>query len=110
MTSPDEFFAVIQGEVWTIKFTVRKQMPRAIWGDCDCERKVIRVRKDLSPLNFTDTLIHEIRHAQHPVLFEAEEFVSTTSSEIAEILLASDRYLVFPKGKPKYPKKRKSRG
>jgi len=87
----------IRGQPWEIRFVGRKDMPRATWGDCNRESRVLRVRKDLSPVNFTDTLIHEIRHAQHDVLFEAEEFIDSTSTEIAEILIATGKVIVTPK-------------
>ena len=90
----------IRGEAWEIQFTTLETMPKNTWGDCDCTKKVIRVRQDLSPLNMLDTLIHEIRHAQHPVLFEAEEFITDTSTEIARILMATGRINVV-KGKTK---------
>lgn len=84
----------IQKEDWTIQFTTIKKMPRKTWGDCDWGKRVIRVRYDLSPKNFLDTLIHEIRHAQHPVLFEAETFITQTSTEIADVLLKTRRVMV----------------
>lgn len=89
-----EVRVVIRGEHWMIQFTTRKQMPRGTWGDCDRKNRVIRVRHDLSSVNFLDTLIHEIRHAQHPVLFEAEEFVTDTSSEIAMVVIQTGRVAI----------------
>ena len=83
----DEVTVTIRGETWRIVFTTLRTMPKKTWGDCDRVKKVIRVRKDLSPVNMLDTLIHEIRHAQHPILFEAEEFITDTSTEIAKVLL-----------------------
>jgi hypothetical protein len=77
---------ILGGELWTIKFVKRKDMPKKTWGDCDWDRKIIRVRKDLSPLNVLDTLIHEARHGQHQIMFEAEEFIDSTSTELAKIL------------------------
>ncbi len=81
---------------WEVLFATRSQMPKATWGDCNRKKKRLRVRTDLSDLNFLDTMIHEIRHAQHPVMFEAEEFISDTSTEIARILLESGRVIVLP--------------
>tara|TARA_R100001594_G_scaffold125731_1_gene162807 strand:- start:62 stop:346 length:285 start_codon:yes stop_codon:yes gene_type:complete len=74
------------GERWTIKFVRRKDMPKKTWGDCDWEAKIIRVRKDLSIVNVLDTLIHELRHGQHQIMFEAEEFIDSTSTELAKAL------------------------
>jgi hypothetical protein len=87
----NEIAVTIQKEAWMIKFVSIRQMPKKTWGDCDWGRRIIRVRHDLSPKNFLDTLIHEIRHAQHPVMFEAESFVTTTSTEIAQILMATGK-------------------
>ena len=80
---------------WTIQFTTRRQMPKKTWGDCNRKLRRIRVRVDLSEQNMLDTLIHEIRHAQHPVMFEAEEFISDTSTEIAVALIATGRVFAF---------------
>lgn len=79
----------LRDQWWKIEFHTRRSMPRGVWGDCNIKTNVIRVRRDLSPKNFVDTLIHEVRHAQHPVLFEAEAFISDTSTEIAEALIAA---------------------
>jgi|DEB0MinimDraft_6_1074348.scaffolds.fasta_scaffold56524_2 hypothetical protein len=83
---------------WKIEFCSRTNMPKMTWGVCNRDKKLIRVRQDLCELNFLDTLIHEIRHAQHPVLFEAEEFISDTSTELAAALLATGRVRAFPRG------------
>lgn len=80
---------LIGGEPWSLLLLTRQDMPRNTWGDCNRRTKTIRVRCDLSPKNMLDTMIHEIRHAQHPIMFEAEEFIGNTSTEIAEILLAT---------------------
>lgn len=85
----------IRGEDWTIRFVTRRQIESDRWGDCDLELKLIRVRRDVSAKNMLDVLIHEIRHAQHPVLFEAEEFITSTSTEMAEILMATGRVHVI---------------
>jgi len=83
---------------WTIQFCSRSHMPKKTWGVCNRDKRLIRVRQDLCELNFLDTLIHEVRHAQHPVLFEAEEFISDTSTELAAALLATGRVRAFPRG------------
>lgn len=90
---------ILGGRTWQIHFVTRKEMPRMTWGDCDKNKQVIRVRSDLSPQNFLDTLIHELRHAQHPVMFEAEEFVDSTSTELAIAILATGRIKVDAKNK-----------
>lgn len=100
----DEIHVPIRGAMWTIQFVGRKDMPRATWGDCNHEKRLIRVRKDLSPLNFTDTLIHEIKHAQQYEL--DEQFVSETATEMASIIFATNKFDVYPRGKPQKNKKR----
>ena len=83
----------IGGEPWTLRFVSRREICKKTWGICDRHNKVILVREDLSDQNLLDTLIHEIRHAQHPILFEAEEFIDSTSTEIARIILDTNRYV-----------------
>lgn len=90
-----KFEVTLGGEQWTLVFTTRRTMPKKTWGDCDRFARRIRVRRDLSPKNFLDTLIHELRHAQHPVMFEAEEFINSTSTEIAEALIKTQAIAVF---------------
>lgn len=82
---------VLGGELWNIKFVRRHQLPKG-WQDygyCDWDKRTIYVRKDRCKRAVVDTLIHEMRHAQHPVLFEAEDFVNRTSTEITNGLLAT---------------------
>lgn len=83
-----ELAVTLGGERWLLRLVNRRQMPSRTWGDCNRATKVIRVRYDLSDRNFLDTLIHELRHAQHPIMFEAEEFITDTSTEIAAVLTA----------------------
>jgi Zn-dependent peptidase ImmA (M78 family) len=83
------FEITLGGETWTVRWVTRKQMPKNDWGHCFWDEKLILVRKDLSLQNRLDTLIHELRHAQHKVMFEAEEFIDSTSTELAIGILAS---------------------
>jgi len=83
---------------WTVRFEKKSQMPQKTWGVCNRKTHIIRCREDLCEVNFLDTLIHELRHAQHPVMFEAEEFISDTSTELAIALLATGRVRAFPRG------------
>lgn len=85
----------IRGNEWKVKLVTRRDMPRNHWGDCDWDKRVIRVRRDLSPKNFLDTLIHEVRHAQHEICYEAENYISWTSTNLAEIILATELVKVF---------------
>jgi hypothetical protein len=77
------------GESWEIRFVRRRDLPKDRVGECDWNSRVIRVRKDLCRKTVLDTLIHEMRHAQHPVMFEAEEFITNTSTELAIGLIAT---------------------
>lgn len=80
---------ILGGEEWEVRFVRRKDLPKGWLGSCDRSTKIIRVRKDLCYRTILDTLIHEMRHAQHPVLFEAEEFITGTSTELAIGLIAT---------------------
>lgn len=71
------------GEEWEIRFVRRRDLPKRWLGSCDREKRLIMVRKDVCLRTMLDTLIHEMRHAQHPVLFEAEGYVNWTSTELA---------------------------
>lgn len=76
------------GDEWQIKFVTKQHMPwKKTWGLCDRDKKIIFVRRDLSTKNVLDTLLHEMRHAQHPIMFEAESFINSTSTELADGLL-----------------------
>lgn len=89
---------ILGGVSWTVEFHTIKTMPKKTWGDCNRAIRRIRVRRDLSPRNFLDTLIHELRHAQHPIMFEAEEFITSTSTEIADALLKLEAVTVSVPG------------
>lgn len=72
-------------EQWQVRFVRRNhpQLGKRCWGKCYWDERTIYVRKDLSRKNIIDTLLHEMRHAQHPVTFEAAEFIDWTSTELA---------------------------
>jgi hypothetical protein len=78
---------ILGGNTWTIKFVTRKDLPKNHYGDCDWDKRVIRVRRDLCLRSVLDTLIHECRHGQHEVMFEAESFIDRTSTELADALI-----------------------
>ena len=90
---PENCKAILGGREWDIVFVTKKDMPKDTWGDCNWENAKIRVRKDLSRLNVLDTLIHEMRHAQHHVLFEAEQFITNTSTELAKALVSANIHI-----------------
>lgn len=88
------------GKQWVIHLVTRKEMPRRTWGDCCNKTNTIRVRKDLSQVNFLDTLLHEMRHALHEVNYHAEEWINETSTELAVAILAT-RTVEVKRGKKK---------
>lgn len=81
------FKTSLGGVEWSIQFVKRNQITKNNWGECCSDSKIIKVREDLATINILDTLIHELRHAQHPVMFEAEEFIDRTSTELANALM-----------------------
>jgi hypothetical protein len=85
---------ILGSEEWQVKFVRRgnPNVPRKKWGICDWDNRIIYIRKDLSTRNVLDTLLHEMRHAQHPVMFEAEHFINWTSTELADGLIASGMF------------------
>jgi len=79
---------ILGGQTWRIKFVNRKELPSSKhMGICDWNQKTILIYKRLPLELLLDTLIHECRHAQHRVMFEAEEFIDSTSTEIAKSIL-----------------------
>jgi len=66
---------------WTIR---RRQVPRDRWGDCDKERRLIRVDSRLRGINLLNVLLHELIHARWWCLSEDE--VTEFSEEAAGIL------------------------
>lgn len=83
---------ILGGQEWTIEFVTRRSMHKGCWGICRWDKKLIQVRKDLSPKNVLDTLIHEMRHAQHQIAYEAEDWINTTSTELAEGLITTGMF------------------
>lgn len=63
---------------WSIR---RVDYPRDREGDCDWEKRTIRVHKSMHGLALMDVLLHEILHARFPDLSEAtvEEVASTAA-------------------------------
>lgn len=80
-----DFKTELGNETWSIRFTTKKECG-GHWGTCDRATKTIRIYQKLDGINLLDTLIHEMRHAQHPIPYEAEEFINQTSTELAEAL------------------------
>ena len=89
MRKPKAFYATLGGERWLVTFVRRRDMPDTRWGDCDWEKRLIRVRYDLSERNYMDVLIHELRHALSPCDYCAEAWITQTSTELANAVLAS---------------------
>ena len=81
---------IFENDYWTIQYVTKNQMEKGVWGDANDEKKTVRVRKDLSGVNFLDTLIHELLHAS---AFRqlSEDYVETTANEIAKAVVRSGR-------------------
>lgn len=77
------------GVLWTIKFVNKKDLPKDTLGLCDWDKRLIKIYKRLERELLIDTAIHEMRHAQHKILFEAEDWIDSTSSELARGLIAT---------------------
>lgn len=79
----NDFEAELGNETWQVKF-VTKKANKGNWGMCNRDTKTITIYNKLEGVELVDTLIHEMRHAQHPIPYEAEEFINQTSTELAE--------------------------
>lgn len=79
----NDFKTELGNETWTIRFRTKKEC-KGNWGLCDRSTKTITIYNRLEGVDLLDTLIHEMRHAQHPIPYEAEEFINQTSTELAE--------------------------
>lgn len=65
----------------------RRQISKDRVGDCDWEKRIIRVRYDQPEREFIDTLIHEIEHGKTLLHFSSERWVTQVSSEVTQVLL-----------------------
>jgi hypothetical protein len=57
---------------------------RSVWGDCDFDKRTIRIHETLAGRELMDTLIHELTHARWPDLQESA--VAEFASLLAEVL------------------------
>jgi hypothetical protein len=71
----------INGERWRLNFCC---VPASIYGDCDYQKKVIRIDSKLYGETKLDTMLHELIHARWPDLCETS--VCEFASELAAIL------------------------
>jgi hypothetical protein len=83
---PDDFTTSLGGNLWSVKFVRRCDIPKDRLGDCNWDRKRIRVRFDLDEQMFIDVLIHELRHALSLQDYHSEDWVEFTSTELAEAI------------------------
>lgn len=72
----------IRGELWTIK---RENRP-GLWGECDWDKCLITLKKNLRLRNRLETLVHELVHALFPDAPESE--VEEAGDVIHKVLLA----------------------
>ena len=68
---------------WTIR---RCPVPKDRWGDCDPEKKLIRVSDKLAGFDLMDVMLHEMIHARWWCLDEGE--VTEFAEEAAAVLEA----------------------
>jgi hypothetical protein len=89
MQKPSDFHCILGGERWHVTFVRRRDMPDTRRGDCNWDKRLIRVRYDVGERTYIDTLIHELRHALSPCDYCAEEWITQTSTELANAILAA---------------------
>lgn len=82
----------ISGRRWRIRFVPQSKMPkdehgRPLDGRCDWESGTIQINKAQSHRDLICTLLHEIKHASCPMLYEAESFVTALSETETRILV-----------------------
>ena len=68
----------IAGQRWTVH---RCRVPSDRYGDCDYERRRIRICHTLTGERFLNTLLHELLHARWPDV--CEESVKEFADELA---------------------------
>ena len=85
----DTISVTLGGQPWTLRFVPKSVLPRKTTGLCLWDTREILIAKGMSAKDLLDTLLHEMRHGQHEVLFEAESYVTWTSTELAEALIAT---------------------
>ena len=73
---------VISGQYWTIRFVSRLTG----YGDCDWEKRTVRLRNGQTKEELLDTLIHEILHAGDP--HKTEEWVEQTANSLTAAIKA----------------------
>lgn len=73
----------IAGKEWLVR-VARLRGKAAGW--CDYSKSKILVDSKLGPEAFLETLVHEIIHAEFPML--SEEAVTNSAADLAKILVA----------------------
>lgn len=76
--------ARITVEIGDDEWQVRTTRLYGLYGDCCYDTKTIRIHSGSRGRSLLDTTIHEVIHAQHPDMPEAE--VSIRSTELANVL------------------------
>lgn len=91
MKRPSDFECVLGGVVWSIYFVRRghAKLQGKNFGICFWHEKKIFVRYDVCEKTFVDTLLHEMQHALSMMHYEAETWITQTSTEIAAGLIAA---------------------
>jgi hypothetical protein len=73
----------IGGERWRIRVCA---VPKTIYGDCDYQKKTIRVSEKLHGEDRLNVILHELIHARWPDL--SEDAVVEFADELAGIVYA----------------------
>lgn len=84
---PDDFDCILGGVTWRIKFVRRCQIFDRAYGSCNWNRKLIRIAYDVPDKEYADTLLHEMRHALTLADYVNEDWITQTSTEMAEALV-----------------------
>lgn len=68
----------IRKKTYTVRF-VKRVDKRNSYGECDYEKRLIKIRKDGTKIEIADTVLHELIHACDPTLLEAQVVKITES-------------------------------
>ena len=92
MAKPKPFTMMIAGKRWRVEWRNMRDM----WGQCDCEKRTIRISPQLldHPDSLRNALRHEIRHAIDDEFAELIAEAHAAALSIADAKLA--KYLDAP--------------
>lgn len=85
-TKPGDFDCVLGGVKWRVKFIRRCEFRDGSYGSCNWNRKLIRIAYDVDDKTLIDVLTHEMRHSLTYADYVNEDWITQTSTEIAEAM------------------------